>query len=233
MAVLDDPVGHALRGPHAHLARRRGSALGYHPDVSTFLAVPHDPTAAAWADLAALVGPGAVADLFSATATPPPTWTDVFAMDGVQLVGPTAGLARRDDGAVVELGAADVPAMLALARATRPGPFWERTRLMGTYLGIRDPSGRLVAMAGERLHPPGWTEVSAVCTTPEHRGRGLAARLVEEVAARVLERGERPFLHARRDNAGALRVYERLGFEVRREVTFRGFRTPADPTGPA
>jgi ribosomal protein S18 acetylase RimI-like enzyme len=225
--VLDDPVGESLRGHHAHLARRMGGAVGYVPDVATFVAVPPDPGARDWADLAELVGRGGFADLFSSPATPPDDWPPVFTMGGVQLVGPASPPRDCVDGPeVVELGAGDVPEMLDLARRTRPGPFWRRTIEMGRYVGVRDGQ-RLVAMAGERLRPPGWTEVSAVCTAPEARGRGLASRLVEDLAARIAARGERSFLHVRADNTAAIGLYERLGFRIRREVTFRGFRTPA------
>lgn len=129
------------------------------------------------------------------------------------------------DAGVVELGADSVPEMLDLVARTRPGPFWSRTRELGTYLGVRE-NGALVAMAGERLRPPGWTEISAVCTAPEARGRGYAARLVTALVARVLTRGERPFLHVAEANTGAIALYERLGFRLRKPVTFRGFRTP-------
>ncbi|MFI9547294.1 GNAT family N-acetyltransferase [Streptomyces sp. NPDC052016] len=143
---------------------------------------------------------------------------------------PGSGLMARAAGSesgtgVIELGADSVPEMLDLVALTEPGPFWPRTHELGTYLGVR-VDGTLVAMAGERLCPPGWTEISAVCTAPDARGQGHAARLVSALAARIVARGERPFLHVAETNTGAIALYERLGFKTRRQVTFRGFRTP-------
>ncbi|MFJ9347571.1 GNAT family N-acetyltransferase [Streptomyces sp. NPDC101237] len=228
-AVLDDPVGASLLGHHARLGRRAGRAASYVPDVATFSSVSADPGPEDWADLARLLGPGAFADMFNCPAPPPADWEPVFVLEGRQLVWPRgrrpAPAPRADGTDLVELGAADVPEMLALVARTAPGPFRPRTRELGTYLGIRD-RGTLVAMAGERLRPPGWTEISAVCTAPEARGRGHAGRLVGALAARVLARDERPFLHAAESNTGAIALYERLGFESRAHVTFRGFRTP-------
>ncbi|MFI8946954.1 GNAT family N-acetyltransferase [Streptomyces sp. NPDC053750] len=227
--VLDDPVGRSLGSRHAHLARRRGRAATYLADVATFSAVPADPDAADWADLAALLGPGAFADMFSCPAVPPPSWEPVFGLEGRQLIWPTDGhpgpLGAEPDTGVVALGADSVPEMLDLVARTEPGPFWPRTHELGTYLGVR-VDGTLVAMAGERLRPPGWTEISAVCTAPDARGQGHAARLVRALATRILTRGERPFLHVAETNDRAIALYERLGFESRRQVTFRGFRTP-------
>jgi predicted GNAT family acetyltransferase len=115
--------------------------------------------------------------------------------------------------------------MLALVERTKPGPFLPRTIELGTYLGIRR-AGALVAMAGERLHPPGWTEISAVCTDPGHRGQGLGTRLVHAVAAGIRARDETPFLHAAATNTSAIRLYESLGFRLRKEVTFLAARVP-------
>jgi predicted GNAT family acetyltransferase len=119
--------------------------------------------------------------------------------------------------------------MLDLVARTRPGPFLPRTIELGTYLGIRR-GGALVAMAGERLRPPGWTEISAVCTDPAHQGQGLATRLVHAIAAVIRDRGETPFLHASADNTGAISLYESLGFRLRRTLDFCALTLP-EPAG--
>ncbi|MGW6059650.1 GNAT family N-acetyltransferase [Streptomyces sp. NPDC055189] len=229
VAALDDPVGASLRGHHAHLARSNGAAVSYLPGVATFSAVAPEAATEGWADLVRLLGRGEFADMFSCPVLPPPSWEPVFVLEGLQMtwsgsVRPPGPSAASDDG-VVELGAESVPEMLDLAARTKPGPFWPRTPELGTYLGIRD-NGTLVAMAGERLRPPGWTEISAVCTAPEARGQGHAARLVSALTSRIVSRGERPFLHVAQENHEAISLYKRTGFSTRRQVTFRGFTTP-------
>ncbi|MFD8911678.1 GNAT family N-acetyltransferase [Streptomyces sp. NPDC059575] len=221
--VLDNPALAALTGPHAHFAERRGRVLRYPADVTPWLALPDEPDARDWADAAALTGPGAEVPLLGFRGQVPEGWEVTFRIEGVQLVDD--GLVTAPEPEAVRLGVADVPEMLDLVERTRPGPFLPRTVELGTYLGIRR-DGRLIAMAGERLHPPGWTEISAVCTDPAYRGEGLATRLILAVAHGIRERGETPFLHTGAANATAIRLYESLGFRLRLHTTFGAARAP-------
>ncbi|MFF4249800.1 GNAT family N-acetyltransferase [Streptomyces sp. NPDC001663] len=223
--ILDNPAWAALTGPHAHFAERVGRAVRYPADVAPFYAVSDLDDPRAWDDLATLVGPGGTASVRGVTRAPA-GWEVLRTGQGVQLVD--TGLHAEPDPEAVRLGPDDVPEILDLVARTEPGPYLPRTVEMGTYLGLRH-HGRLIALAGERLHPPGWTEISAVCTDPDHRGRGLATRLVRAVAAGIKERGERPFLHARATNANAIRLYESIGFTLRRRTVFSLVR----PTGAA
>jgi len=112
------------------------------------------------------------------------------------------------------LGEADAAEMLALAELTRPGPFAPLTHRLGDFVGVHR-NGKLVAMAGERMRLDGFTEVSGVCTHPDHRGKGYAGALMRVVAEAILARGEIPFLHTYAHNAGAIALYESLGFRLR------------------
>lgn len=222
--VLDNAAWASLTGPHRHLAETVGLAVRYKADVSPFVAIadPHDPRS--WADLATLVGPGnsfalaGVRDL-------PEGWATGQSAQGVQMVATSPRDAP--DPEALPLGPDDVPEMLDLVARTKPGPFLPRTVEMGAYFGIRR-GGRLVAMAGERLRPPGFTEISAVCTDDGHRGQGLAGRLVRHVAAGIRGRGDTPFLHAAAANTGAIRLYESMGFTLRRTTVFHFLRVPDD-----
>lgn len=220
---LDNPAWTSLTGPHADFAERHGQVLRYRPDVATFVALPDRPDADVWSDVAALAGPGGIVPI-TTPHTPPADWEVVERIDAVQLVDD--GVRVAGDAEAVRLGAADVPEMMDLVERTQPGPFRPRTVELGTYLGIRR-DGALVAMAGERLHPPGWTEISAVCTDPAYRGRGLATRLVRALTAGIRDRGEQALMHASATNTSAIRLYESLGFRLRTRLVIVLLRVPA------
>ena len=223
---LDNPLWSALTGPQAHLAVRNGRAARYPTDVSPFAAVADD-SQGAWNELAVLAGERGAVGVAATREEPPSGWELVEAIPGVQMDG--SRLHVGTDPEAVRLGPADVPEMLDLVARTQPGPFLPRTIVLGTYLGIRR-GGALVAMAGERMRPPGWGEISGVCTDPAYRGQGLAGRLVRAVGAVIRERGDVPFLHAAAANAAGIRLYEQLGFTLRRELLFGALRVVAsDP----
>ncbi len=215
--VLANPVWSALNGDHASLARIHGHARIYDPEVSVFGGMPSEPSAEAWADLAALLGPEDGVVVVGPSIRLPEGWEALRVIEGMQFVESGVEGAITDD--IVALGEADAVEMLALAERTRPGPFLSGTVRLGGYVGIRD-AGRLVAMAGRRMRPDGWIEVSAVCTDEGYRGRGMGARLVRAVVHGIHQEGRRAFLHVEKGNDGAIGLYRKLGFEASRDMTF-------------
>jgi len=224
MHVLDNPVWHALTGPQQKVAEGSANASRYEPDVSVFAAVPDEPPPSTWDELRTLVGAGGVAVLFAEPADLPSTWDRLFRIPCLQMLGTDVELGTCPDA--VTLGPDDVDDMLGLVERTRPGPFGRRTIELGDYLGVRDDDGALVAMAGMRMHAPGWMEISAVCTDAKVRGRGLASSLVRDMVGRIRDRGESPLLHVAEDNVGAIPIYESLGFRTRLRTEIIGARAP-------
>jgi predicted GNAT family acetyltransferase len=215
--ALDRPVWSALAGRQSDVALSQGSALRFAPDYGLFAAVP-DEAPDSLADLAALIA--AHGDVALVEAEVPPPIPGVAVRSSAlcwQMVAEEPNPVGEAAFAIEDLTEADAPQMLALATLTAPGPFFARTHQIGRFVGVR-AGGQLVAMAGERMRPPGHTEVSGVCTHPDHRGRGYAAGLMLEVAARIRARGEIPFLHSYAHNTGAIALYQALGFDFRREL---------------
>jgi predicted GNAT family acetyltransferase len=219
MHPLDRPVWASLTTLLAPLSEGGALARRFDRAVNLF-ASARDDSAEALAALADLVRPGErVFVLQVPEITAPPGLAVVKRAQGVQMVAtrPIDAVAAAGDVPVQRLTDRDAGDMLALAQLTEPGPFLARTHTMGAFVGVRD-QGQLAAMAGERFRMPGYTEVSGVCTHPDHRGRGLARRLSAVVAASIQARGDQPFLHAWKTNTAAITLYETLGFVLRAEV---------------
>ena len=215
MRPLDNPVWHALSGPQATLAEGSGGARRYRAEFAPFAALDDVADPEAWRALADLVGPDGVA-LLVPEVEPADGWQLLRSFTAHQMVfdDDTVDLSAVGGAGVEDLDESDAPSMADLAVATEPGPWAARTHELGDFVGVR-VDGRVVAMAGQRMRLPDAVEISAVCTDPDHRGRGLARAAVAAVAARTLAAGMQPFLHVRVENESAIRLYAGLGFRVR------------------
>lgn len=222
--ILDNLAWHALSGPLSHFGSvsSDGRVRRFHPEVSIFSAVEgFDPSL--WDALGDAVGAEGVAVLFrDQIPPPPPGWTVLGRFPALQLVA--GSLPPVPSGVeLVELGPREGAEMAALAALAEPGPFGPRTHELGVFLGVRR-DGELIAMAGQRFRAGEWVEISAVSTHPDARREGLGAAVTLAVAHRIVSDGARPMLHVRAENAGALALYQQLGFDVRREIDAAALR---------
>jgi predicted GNAT family acetyltransferase len=222
--VLDNPVWNALTSSHSSMAQSHGLAARYARDVSP-LAGLREHTPQAFADLRAMVEVGE--EVWLLTPEPPVLpagWEEVRAryIDQMVCTRPVAQPAAPQ----LALRESDVAEMIALAAETKPGPFVQKTITMGRYLGVRGADGKLAAMAGTRMALDEFTEISAVCTSPDARSAGHARALMLTLMGQIVAEGRTPFLHVKTEN-GAKIVYEKLGYTVRREMYFSMIRRVA------
>lgn len=217
-SVLDEPAWNALTTEQAALGQRNGGAARYRAELSPIAGL-QSYDEAGFADLRPLIEPEGGVGLVSVRSYEVPAdWELLQAVPAFQMI--CESTPPMPDVAPVRLTAADADEALELATATEPGPFRAGTIGMGRYFGLRAEDGRLMAMTGERMRLGNLTEVSAVCTWPEFRGRGLAKALVSHVSALIADEGRVPFLHVKTENTPAIALYEKLGFAVRKQVTF-------------
>ena len=216
VSTLDNPIWHALNTYHKHLAIRGDETVRYPPDILGAVALAEN-SRVGFTKLRDLVQAHEIVGVMGALPEELAGWEVVHSDQGRQLIHEDLQPASPVDAVV--LTTEDVPEMLDLVDVTQPAPFSPRAIELGEFLGIRQ-DGHLVAMAGQRLHLPGFCEVSTVCTHPDYRGRGYAAALTTMVAESILERQEIPFLHVAPGNDRALRLYLQLGFRIRTEIQF-------------
>jgi ribosomal protein S18 acetylase RimI-like enzyme len=230
--LLDNPIWSSLTTSHGHLAigadTGQGLARRYPFEIGPLSAF-REPTPEAYADLAAIIPEGDVAALFlDDQPNPPQGWQLVRNGPLVQMICPQLPAQPATTEPIIPLEPPDYPEMTALAALTEPGPFRDQTASLGGFVGVRI-DGRLAAMAGKRLAPTGFAEVSAVCTHPDFRGRGFAQSLVAAVTRNIFAEGRVPFLTSFEANAGAIRVYRQVGFVLRRTFQLAVLKPPSLP----
>jgi len=174
--------------------------------------------------LADLLPPKRVSVMITAREVPiPRSWKIIHQSVILQLVAKNPKKPANLPEEIVPLKKENVPQMLELTKMTNPGPFAERTIEFGNYKGIFHDK-QLVAMAGYRMHANQYIEISAICTHPDHTGKGYGSALTLYQAQQILEQGNIPFLHVRKDNENAIRLYEKSGFVVRSDMHLNVFQ---------
>jgi ribosomal protein S18 acetylase RimI-like enzyme len=220
--ALANPMWASLNSTHAGFALGNGALKRFQPDVAPFCAVAQAGTAL---DELSCLQAGETIFFLGTFPALPASWAVLGEYSILQMVanGPPPAAAGPD---APTLGAADRTAMLDLTALVYPEFVRPRTAALGTYIGHYDQS-RLAAMAGQRLACPGYREISAVCTHPEHRGQGHAGRLIGQLARAIAADGDIPFLHVSAANEQAWKLYENLGFVASRELPFIKVRVGA------
>ncbi|WP_353721103.1 GNAT family N-acetyltransferase [Dyadobacter sp. 676] len=225
--ILDNPVWHALNAHNSALGQVSGIVAYFRPGIAPFAAV-EGPVPDGLRMLHEIVPFGNnVIFVRNENVEIPRPWQLLAAIPGYQMLYMGPDFPRTEGPVTIPLTTEHIPEMIALTSLTNPGPFATETIRFGHYEGIFD-NARLVAMAGQRMHPYGFAEASAVCTHPDHLGKGYARHLLLRQVNRIQQAGEVPFLHVRADNARAIGVYETLGFRIRTDMYFYVLKKGSD-----
>jgi predicted GNAT family acetyltransferase len=228
--VLDNPAWHAMISGNSHLAAGN-QEVRYFPEALSPFAGLKNVSSESLKQLFNLVPEGRVVAMVTADViSVPDDWRILYQATLFQMTGEQFKKGLNSPHEIVRLQKHHVNEMLALTQLTNPGPFAERTLEFGHYTGIFH-QGRLVAMAGQRLHAFEYCEISAVCTHPDHSGKGYGTALMRMQSERILSSGNIPFLHVRKDNLAAIKIYKHLGFDTRKEMNFYVIQKPLGSAG--
>lgn len=219
LELLDNPVYYSLTHSDSHLGFGQGKVRYFDEEVSPFAGF-ETGYENGFRELYDLL-PAGRKILFATrnTIQEPNGWKLTHLIQGSQFVftGPLP-----EDPVLHELVPLEqkhVAEMVALAALTKPGPFNTRTIEFGNYFGVFQ-NGKLAAMTGQRMHVDNYSEVSAVCTHPDHSGKGYAYALMLHQVRLILQDQQIPFLHVRTDNTRAIEIYKRTGFILNGAMNF-------------
>ncbi|HXS35253.1 MAG TPA: GNAT family N-acetyltransferase [Flavipsychrobacter sp.] len=217
--ILDSPAWHALNSGNKNLSFGNEEVRCFDREVSPFAAMRENTPANFRLLYDMLPHERGVLFMTPIEINIPAFWEVLFLIKGIQMICDKPAKANASPSALIPLTYEHVPQMIALTRLTNPGPFDTKTIEFGHYRGIFE-GDKLVAMAGQRLHAYYFAEVSAVCTHPDHIGKGYARQLLLYQIDRIREASEIPYLHVKSDNDRAIKLYESLGFEKSRDMYF-------------
>ncbi|MFD1631704.1 GNAT family N-acetyltransferase [Pseudopedobacter beijingensis] len=216
--ILDNPVWNALNTGNKDLSVGEGRIRLYRSDISPFIGLEENSSE----NLFKLYEyTRDIADTFGIVAETeidiPHIWNVAHKVPILQMICQEPLFRKEISANIKKLSDEHIPQMLALTELTRPGPFKDRTIEFGHYQGIFEDDG-LVAMAGQRMHALPYAEISAVCTHPQYLGLGYAGQLMMSQIKRILEQDQIPFLHVTISNKRAIKIYESMGFKIRKEM---------------
>jgi predicted GNAT family acetyltransferase len=214
-SLFVNPILTALQTRHRHLAVRAGGACRYPADIAPFAAVAA-PNEKALSELSSLLAERESVWIVGEDYPRVPELVFEATLPCLQMVL-EEGVLPAADPEIERLTDDDAHDMVALTDLAFPGFFRRRTCEMGAYYGVR--RGReLIAMGGERFLLNGYSEISGLCTHPAHRGKGLAAGLIGQLARAHRDEGVVSWLHVTSENRHAIELYERMGFRRVREI---------------
>lgn len=216
--LLHNPVYNALLSGDKHLSFGTEQVKYFDEQVSPFAGFAQDYDKG-FSDLYELLPAGRkILYAIPSAITQPAGWQLAHEIKGLQFVYEGNEI-KTEFSNVMPLTEIHVGEMLQLVKLTKPGPFGPRTIDFGSYFGIFE-NEKLVAMTGQRMHVENCTEISAVCTHPNHTGKGYASILLQHQLQLILQQGQQPFLHVRDDNERAIALYHRLGFSISLPMNF-------------
>jgi GNAT superfamily N-acetyltransferase len=213
---LDNPAWHALNEMHRQFAMGNNKLKRYDKMIAPFAAY-NDLTTITADEMNEVIKPGDFCFFINKLPSLPGNYLIDKKIRCPQMVYQKHTVPAIPSVPIRQLNESDDEKILALINEVYPGYYKQGTRLLGDYFGIFDKE-RLAAISGERIRMDGFTEISAVVTHPDYAGRKYAQRLVMHLVNKNLEKAITPFLHTEDTNERAIRLYEHLGFTIRKFV---------------
>jgi ribosomal protein S18 acetylase RimI-like enzyme len=213
---LDNPVWHSLSETHNQLAIDYNNIKFYNPDYCPFGGFARGENI-----LDPIKNYSSLADSFFIVGEEPKLPDGLVIKKNLVCLQMITNerITIREKDTIIKLTDQHSQDLFELVNLVQPGYFRKNTFLLGEYFGIFKDD-QLIAVTGERMKMDAITEVSAVVTHPDHTGKGYAKQLVAHTVNNILRQKKIACLHVTESNIGAIKLYEQLGFKLRRKISF-------------